>query len=61
MKEAISAEAPDESIDIILEYMGKALCGERTTYLNKIKMVVMTTPMSGVHRAFTRRRRTCKT
>jgi len=30
MKEAISAEAPDESIDIILEYMGKALCGERT-------------------------------
>lgn len=30
MKEAISAETPDESIDIILEHMGKALCGERT-------------------------------
>lgn len=30
MKEAISAETPDESIDIILEHMGKSLCGERT-------------------------------
>ena len=30
MKDAISAETPDESMDIILEHMGKALCGERT-------------------------------
>lgn len=30
MKEAISAEMPDESINIVLEHMGKALCGERT-------------------------------
>lgn len=30
MKEAISADTPDESINIILEHMGKILCGERT-------------------------------
>ncbi len=30
MKEAISEEMPDESINIVLEHMGKALCGERT-------------------------------
>lgn len=30
MKEAISADTPDESINIILEHMGKILSGERT-------------------------------
>lgn len=61
MKEAISAEAPDESIDIIWSIWERLSVVSEPTYLNKIKMVVMTTPMSGVHRAFTRRRRTCKT
>lgn len=30
VRDAISAETPDESMDIILEHMGMALCGERT-------------------------------
>ena len=37
MKEAISAESPDESINIILEHMGKALNGERTYIFEKNK------------------------
>ena len=35
MKEAISADTPDESINIILEHMGKILSGERTYLFEK--------------------------
>lgn len=37
MKEAISAESPDDSINIILEHIGKALNGERTYIFEKNK------------------------
>lgn len=35
LKKAIAAESPDESINIILEHLGKALSGERTYIFEK--------------------------
>lgn len=44
---ALQAKTPDKSIDVILEYLGKALHGERTYILKRDRMAVMTIPMNG--------------
>ena len=47
LKDALSVESPDETIRIILEYLGKVLNGERTTWF--VHLVVRTFTKSLIH------------
>lgn len=47
LREALAADTPDETINTLLGYIGKALNGERTYIFEKIYMAEMIIHMSG--------------
>lgn len=55
LKDALSVESPDETIRIILEYLGKVLNGERTYILRRTEMAGMIIHMNGRRRECHRR------
>ena len=57
---ALSADTPDETIQIILEHLGKSLNGERTYILKKIKTVVTIILMNGLQRGSHRKSIICR-
>lgn len=48
MRLALSETDPDKSINIILEYLGKALHSERTYIFEKNARAMTITPMNGL-------------
>ena len=53
---ALGTSSADKSLDIILEYIGKALDGERTYILSIMRMGTMTTLTSGLQMESSRRK-----
>ena len=57
---ALSADTPDETIQIILEHLGKSLNGERTYIFEKIKTAVTIILMNGLQRESHRKLIICR-
>lgn len=55
LRVALLEETPDQSLGVLLEHLGKALNGERTYIFEQTRPAVMTTPMSGWQKAFSRK------
>lgn len=60
LRAALLEETPDQSLQVFLEHLGKALNGSEPIYLNRTGPAAMTTPMSGRPMVWNRKRRTFK-
>lgn len=60
LRTALYATTPDESINIVLEYIGKALQGDRPIFLRKINGAATTIRTNGLPMAWRRKKRICR-